>query len=582
MKSDLCRVFSARYRLYRACLLSVVLCASADSAVIDDFSGDLSAYTLSRVNDNNTAANVSFGITDGVLRASYAGSSTYEQVLLLRDDYTLNIGDTLLAEMTQTGADWDRDLGIAVGYSKTPPALAVGSSGDVRTNYVEISYRSNNQVMTYGRNGTTNLPSGQAWISPVDALFIRRTGLRDFVLGCILNGTATIVSTYSITNDPVIGDAVGFYADVRAAVSLSPTGFHNLQIIRPVQLYFTPEGQPANTAVLEDHNAAFSAEFISDEIPTVAWYRFADGAWNVIVPQGDKYEIEIISDSESSLYRTTLHILNAATPDEGLYFCGIEAPGAVGVQTEPAMLAIKRLIAHWTLNAGDYSSGVHLDKTAGYGLASPEAASFVTGAAGISEAALRIGTGASSEPVSSLFDNGLTVSIWGRSDQSGTLTFSDRIHSLNGATLEAAQWKHVCLVFDGQSAQSFVNGQSAGQQAWPLSATYEMVLELGHASGESFFAGTVDDVRLYNCSLTPEEVYELYARRTGDAGCVLDYAYALDLSGPDGWPDCRINLHDFAVKASQWLDTENQAAEFADLMALADEWLGCGLDKNCL
>lgn len=565
------------------CLIAAVfLIGTADSDIIDDFSGDLSAYTLSRVNDNNTSANVSFAIADGVLRASYAGSSTYEQVLLLRDDVSLNVGDLLVAELTHTGAGWDRDLGIAVSYSRTPPSLAAGTSGDVRTNYVEISCRSNNQVMTYGRDGTANLPSGQAWSSPVDALFIERTGLRDFALGYIKDGSAAVVQTYSITTDPVLGAAVGFYADIRAAVAESPAGLDNLQIIQPVQLYITPEGHPANAAVLEGRTAVFSAEFVSDQTPTVTWYYLAGGVWTPISAQAGKYEVEVACDSGNGVYRTTLNVLNAGVPDEGLYFCSIAAAGIGPIQTEPVLLAIKSLIAHWSLNADDYVSGVHLDRTAGYELSSPEYASFMTGAAETADTALQIGTGASSEPLSALFDNGLTVSVWGRPNETGALTFSNGVNSLNGSTVEAGQWKHICLVLDGQTAEYYDNAQISGQQPWPLSATYEMILELGHVSGGSRFAGRIDDVRLYNYTLTPEEVYELYARRTGDGGCVLDYAYALDLSGPDGWPDCRINLYDFAVKARQWLESNGQPAAFADLAALADEWLGCGLDANCL
>jgi hypothetical protein len=34
---------------------------------------------------------------------------------------------------------------------------------------------------------------------------------------------------------------------------------------------------------------------------------------------------------------------------------------------------------------------------------------------------------------------------------------------------------------------------------------------------------------------------------------------AADLSGPNGTPDCYINLYDFAVIANNWLDCNNPA-----------------------
>jgi hypothetical protein len=109
-----------------------------------------------------------------------------------------------------------------------------------------------------------------------------------------------------------------------------------------------------------------------------------------------------------------------------------------------------------------------------------------------------------------------------------------------------------------------------------------MILELGHAFGLTPLNGSVDDVRLYNFSLTGDEVYELYARRTGDAGCVLDYAYLFDVSGPEGWPDCRITLYDFAVRAQQWLLINDAPTELAGLTAFAEQWLSSGLDTHGL
>jgi hypothetical protein len=139
------------------------LAVAGPVGLVDDFgTAGLGDYTLSRVNDNNGTAHISFSDAGGDLRAAYTGSpNAFEQVLLLRDDYTLLVGQSLLVDVAGSGAGWDRDLGIAVGYTETPPTLAGGASGDVRNSYVEISYRSNNQVVSFARDNATNLTTGR-------------------------------------------------------------------------------------------------------------------------------------------------------------------------------------------------------------------------------------------------------------------------------------------------------------------------------------------------------------------------------------------------------------------------------------
>lgn len=224
--------------------------------LIDDFSGDLSAYTLSRVNDANGTSHVSFSVSGGDLRAAYTGTpNAHEQVLLLRDDYTLGVGETLLADVSGDGTGWDRDLGIAVGYTETPPSLADGVSGDVRSSYVEVAYRSNNQVVSFARNGGANLASGQefsgtmyngeSFTGYVDSLFIKRLTTNTFEVGWIDGGIRHVVTNngsdlggvgipyYTITDANVPGAAVGIYADARAAIAASPSALDNLRIAVP-------------------------------------------------------------------------------------------------------------------------------------------------------------------------------------------------------------------------------------------------------------------------------------------------------------------------------------------------------------
>ncbi len=224
---------------------------AAQAQLIDAFSStDLSAYTLSRVNDANTITNVSFSAPSGTLGVFYSATpNAVEQVLFLRGDYSLGVGQMLVADVLGTPVNWDRDFGIAVGYTATPPSLAPGASGDVRNSYVEVSVRANNQVVSFGRDVTLNEQSGQefagtsyggvSFTAYPTSLFIARISPIQFQVGWIQGGTMHILTAngtalngvgyYSITNNTP-GAAVGFYGDVRAAIAGSPSQLDNLRI----------------------------------------------------------------------------------------------------------------------------------------------------------------------------------------------------------------------------------------------------------------------------------------------------------------------------------------------------------------
>jgi hypothetical protein len=69
---------------------------------------------------------------------------------------------------------------------------------------------------------------------------------------------------------------------------------------------------------------------------------------------------------------------------------------------------------------------------------------------------------------------------------------------------------------------------------------------------ESLFNGLIDDVRLYNYVLEPLEVANLYLAVKPDETVCLSYP-SLDFAGPDGEPDCAVDIIDFALMASEWM-----------------------------
>src|SRR3989304_6556311 len=88
--------------------------------LIDDLAhASLAEYTLTKVLDQGAGtSNISFSSPSGVLQVASAGTTGAEQVLLLRDDYTLDVGQTLLADVSGDANGWDRGFGLALGSSQ--------------------------------------------------------------------------------------------------------------------------------------------------------------------------------------------------------------------------------------------------------------------------------------------------------------------------------------------------------------------------------------------------------------------------------------------------------------------------------
>lgn len=112
------------------------------------------------------------------------------------------------------------------------------------------------------------------------------------------------------------------------------------------------------------------------------------------------------------------------------------------------------------------------------------------------------------------------------------------------------QWTHVAVTFDGTNAFLYVNGFLAGGPsgfAFSSGTGAHIYLGAAQAPGYDLFNGALDDVRIYNYALDPVSAVELYADVTGRPGC--PYSLTYDLSG-----DCEVNLTDFAMIASTWME----------------------------
>jgi hypothetical protein len=191
--------------LISACLLGTL----AQAQLIDNFSGDLSAYTATRIlnNGNHSPVNTySWEISGGSLQINTTAYVGIEQYALTRADFTLGVGHELTAMYSplNTGS---QDIGLYVGAG-TPTT-------DVRADYVNIYMRNNGQLYSRGFNGSTEFALSGGSSPAVDTLFVARTALDTFDLGYYNAGTRTVLTTRTVANT-AIGNAIGFYADVRA------------------------------------------------------------------------------------------------------------------------------------------------------------------------------------------------------------------------------------------------------------------------------------------------------------------------------------------------------------------------------
>ena len=121
-------------------------------------------------------------------------------------------------------------------------------------------------------------------------------------------------------------------------------------------------------------------------------------------------------------------------------------------------------------------------------------------------------------------------------------------------------WHHVVGVWDGGRVALYEDGdlqyhlpQPHGTLLTKIDPALDQVMRLtiganDGADSSQHFNGMIDEVRIYNVGLSEAEVIKLFAAQGGSGACGLTYIPA-DLS-----QDCVVNIEDFAMFASVWLD----------------------------
>jgi hypothetical protein len=181
---------------------------SAAATLVDDFSGDLAAYSSTVILDANGGGSNTYAwqISGGTLQLDTSAYNGIEQTAFIRDGLTLDIGQEIQVSLTHNGAS--QDLGLYVGGS----APVTGT----RANYLNVYARNPTDVLS---RGFTTVVGGEmssrAGAGAYVSLFIARNAIHDYEAGFYLgDGTRVVIADRNGLTD-IDASYVGFYSDVR-------------------------------------------------------------------------------------------------------------------------------------------------------------------------------------------------------------------------------------------------------------------------------------------------------------------------------------------------------------------------------
>jgi len=98
-------------------------------------------------------------------------------------------------------------------------------------------------------------------------------------------------------------------------------------------------------------------------------------------------------------------------------------------------------------------------------------------------------------------------------------------------TLDPGEWYHLALTKSTQRLMMYVDGEPAAQRE--LTASDRVILgdgSIGQWDDSRHFNGLIDDVRIYEQALGPDDVFELFARPMNLQACCFADGSCLDLS----------------------------------------------------
>ncbi|OXU15535.1 LamG-like jellyroll fold domain-containing protein [Sedimentisphaera salicampi] len=340
-----------------------------------------------------------------------------------------------------------------------------------------------------------------------------------------------------------------------------------------------------------DVDFTVAAETLFDSTISYQWYKSADD----VVDDGDQ-----ALTSEAALTLTDVDLT-----DEAFYYCAVSS-GSLTLHSDVVSLGIRRKLAHWSLDDSDYTENQYIDLTSsGIDAAVGGTPEFVdgfvngdqdpntlkaNGAVKIYENDGWADAGAFNPAeysdqftVSGWFkwtqhsdpsvdwnvlvskrddwtsndDNMFMVLVDGPAKQLVMQSWGDGYVTSGQDSVQPNEWYHFAAVYTGEVGRVYLNGQFAGESDYPMQGGEDSTFYIGRIGDDigQRFDGALDDIQVYNYALSSEHIAGLYQDETGETLCLKDLVW-YDLTG-----DCAVNMDDFMVMVTQWLDSGMYPAE---------------------
>jgi hypothetical protein len=367
----------------------------------------------------------------------------------------------------------------------------------------------------------------------------------------------------------------------------------------PVWFFSTQNSTPVilspPTNVLAEPGAPASFSLVANSISpeSYEWFKTPDNANDT--PDGDT---AVGTNSNSLSLDTT------TTANEGYYYCKVSNSGG-SVKSNVVQFGIKRLVAHWTLDASDFVGGLYLDSSGEGHHAEPNVlpttGSFAAGvdpaetAEALDTTVVPLSVADSGDWAAAAYTSQITVSAWLKwAGPNGAWQgiVSNRVVPTNGnfyieirqdngnvqigtpggtdliaRNLPVGEWTHVAVTASSSGRMIYFDGLPVVTRSPANAITQlEVPMYLGALGRNdttsqlsSPFNGVMDEVQIFNYAKSGIEVADLYYDIVEKPVCInigsVDLQFDVAGGGTNGdEPDCRVNLADFSVIAQTWLN----------------------------
>lgn len=351
---------------------------------------------------------------------------------------------------------------------------------------------------------------------------------------------------------------------------------------------------PAYQIVNPGSTAVFSVVVSSDSPAIYQWYKYVDGVSDTMLADGGDI---------SGAATAALSIANVELADEGQYYCIVNNDSGIEVVSGMAPLGMKRKIAYWPFD-GEVLDSTIPGSPASVVVGDPNLApeSILGDAIEFDNGVDMLYTDPTQTAYFDICDYEMTAACWVKTTdnqnwcslvvrngegqgwalrQSGftgdrpcftTRGTGNEDGTPANRTIYDGQWHYIAATFDGTVKKVYIDGivsriysgdtgsflRDGDAVTSPIRKSLSPVGIAGRVGGNitegldiqlgNIVGGIYDEVEIYNYALDAATIAQTYADLSGTNVC-LTQTYDLD-------NDCIVDLDDFGLLASEWLNSQ--------------------------